>query len=98
MFLSWEWADQYQLRNTIYPAYLAAPLYLLKQFSLDYQSIVLVQPYLTHCLLVIMGDIFLWKSAKKYVGDNAARITMLLCLVSRTQNEFIPKCFTNSLE
>jgi len=28
--LPWEWDDMYRLRNTLYPFYLAAPLYLLK--------------------------------------------------------------------
>ena len=28
--LPWEWHEEYRLRNTVYPAYLALPLYFLK--------------------------------------------------------------------
>jgi hypothetical protein len=28
--LPWEWHTEYRLRNTLYPYYLATPLYLLK--------------------------------------------------------------------
>ena len=30
VYLPWEWSTDYQLRNAVYPAYLAAPLYALK--------------------------------------------------------------------
>ena len=52
----------------MYPAYLAGPLYVLKLVGLDTRWVVLVQPYVTHCLLVLLGDLFLWLSAKRYVG------------------------------
>ena len=98
MYLPWEWSPEYQLRNAVYPAYLAAPLYLLKAFKVDYQMVVLLQPYLTHCILVLIGDLAIWKIGKKYVGPNATRIAMLLLLVNRAQTEFITKCFTNGVE
>ena len=34
--LTWEWDDSYRLRSTLYPSYLAVPLYLLKITGLDY--------------------------------------------------------------
>ena len=67
-------------------------------FGLDSRWAVLVQPYLSHAILVIIGDLFLWHSAKKYAGSNAARIAMLLILVNRAQTEFITRCFTNGVE
>lgn len=98
VFLSWEWAPEYQLRNTIYPAFLAGPLYLLKEQGLDTQPVVLLQPYLTHSILVILGDLFLWKSAKKYVGSEGAKLAMLLHFFSKTQTENVLRTFTNSVE
>lgn len=83
VYLPWEWSPEYQLRNAVYPAYLAGPLYLLKMAGLDSRWAVLVQPYLSHAVLVIIGDLFLWHSAKRYAGTNAARIAMLLILVNR---------------
>ena len=82
----------------MYPAYLAGPLYVLKLTGLDTRWAVLVQPYVTHCLLVLLGDLFLWHGAKRYVGQNGARIAMLLTLVNRSQTEFITRCFTNGVE
>ena len=42
VMLPWEWDDQFRLRNAIYPAYLAGPLYLLKMAGLDSPWIVRV--------------------------------------------------------
>jgi hypothetical protein len=81
--LPWEWDYQFKLRNTIYPAYLAAPLYLLKQTGLDFPWLVRVQPYLTHFPLVILNDYFIWKVAKRVVGNDSARIAMLLVIANR---------------
>ena len=96
--LPWEWHDEYRLRNTIYPAYLAVPLYALKQLGLDSKWAVLVQPYLTHSLLVIVGDIAIWKAGKKYVGKEATQVALILLLVSKVQTEYVVKCFTNAVE
>lgn len=98
VYLPWEWSPQYQLRNAVYPAYLAGPLHLLKLTGLDSRWAVLVQPYVSHSLLVIAGDLFLYHSAKRYAGQNAARIAMLLALCNRSQTEFVTRCFTNGVE
>ena len=42
VYLPWEWSPEYQLRNAVYPAYLAGPLYVLKELGLDTQMAVLV--------------------------------------------------------
>jgi GPI mannosyltransferase 3 len=97
--LPWEWDDAFKLRNAIYPAYLAAPLYLLKCTGLDQWGwLVRLQPYLTHCPLVILNDLFIWRVGKRVVGVNGARIGMLLMIFSRAQNEYIIRCFTNGIE
>ena len=38
--LSWEWHPDFKLRNVVYPAYLAGPLYILKHFEVDYPELV----------------------------------------------------------
>ena len=96
--LSWEWDEEYRLRNTFYPAILAVPLWLLKVTGLDSKWAVLLQPYLTHAVLVILGDLFIWKAGKRYVGKDATRVTLLLLLFCRVQTEYIVKCFTNAVE
>jgi len=45
-----------------------------------------------------MGDLFIWKAGKKYVGKDATRVAMFLLLVSKVQTEYIVKCFTNAVE
>lgn len=88
----------FRLRNTIYPAYLAGPLYLLKYFNLDYPWIVRMQPYLTHCPLVLVNDYFIWKVGKRVVGVDSTRIAMMLILTNKLQSEYIIRCFTNGIE
>ena len=66
------------MRNAIYPEYLAAPLYLLKKFGVDYPWIVRVHLYLTQCPLVILNDYFVLKAGKRVVGLDRTRIEMLL--------------------
>mmetsp|Transcript_102605 Transcript_102605/g.141886 ORF Transcript_102605/g.141886 Transcript_102605/m.141886 type:complete len:106 (-) Transcript_102605:495-812(-) len=58
--LPWEWDDMYRLRNTLYPFYLAGPLYLLKLLNLDTAEMVRVEPYMAHFPLVIAHDYFFW--------------------------------------
>lgn len=77
---------------------MAAPLYLLKSAGLDYPWVVRVQPYLTHCPLVILNDYFIWKIGKRLIGTDGTRIAMLLLIANRFQNEHIVRCFTNGLE
>ena len=42
--LTWEWDDSYKIRSTIYPAYLAVPLYLLKLLGIDNGYMVRICP------------------------------------------------------
>lgn len=74
------------------------PLYLLKISGLDFKWAVLLQPYLTHSVLVILGDFFIWQAGKRYVGKDASRVAIFLLLVSKVQTEYIVKCFTNAVE
>ena len=83
--LPWEWNDKYQLRNTIYPAYLAVWMQMLKMISLDTNYMVRAIPYLAHCPLVILNDWFIWKVAKRVVGRDAARFSMILVTFNRFQ-------------
>jgi len=96
--LPWEWHDMYRLRNTLYPYYLAGPLYFMKLVGLDFALLVRLQPYLTHYPLVIMHDYFYWQIGKKVMGKDSARVAMLFLLFSMYENLFLVRCFTNSLE
>ena len=66
--LPWEWSDQWQLRNTLYPFYLSLPLRLVKYVGIDTNFVVRITPYLAHCPFVILNDIFTWKVAKRVIG------------------------------
>ena len=65
---------------------------------MDTNLIVRAIPYLAHCPLVILNDWFIWKVAKRTVGNDAARLSMILITFNRFQTQFIIRCFTNSLE
>ena len=96
--LPWEWNTRFRLRNTIYPYYLAAPLFVLKQLGLDYNLAVRCCPYLAHCILVCIGDHYLWKVGIKTVGLPSTRIAFVLYLASANANMLMIRCFTNSVE
>ena len=46
----------------------------------------------------MIGDIFIWKVGKSYVGKEATQVCMLLLLSSKVQTEYLIKCFTNAVE
>ena len=96
--LPWEFHDLYKLRNVLYPAYLAAPLYLMKLAQLDTNLVVRLLPYLSQFPLVILNDLFIWKLGKKTVGFDATRFAMILIVFNFLQLEYISRCFTNSIE
>jgi phosphatidylinositol glycan class B len=96
--LPWEWHDEYKLRNTVYPYYLAFPLWILKITGLDYNAAVRSCPYLAHCFLVCISDWYLWRIGKRTIGTPASRISFILYLTSRTANELMIRCFSNSIE
>ena len=86
------------LRNTIYPAYLALPLYFLKVFGLDSNMVVLLQPYISQAVLVLVGDYFFFKAGKKYVGKNATRLGFIILFFSKQHTDYLIRCFTNAVE
>ena len=49
-------------------------------------------------ILVVLGDLFLYWSAKRYAGYETAKVTMLLMLVCRVQTEFVTRTLTNGIE
>ena len=96
--LPWEWFPEYRLRNVLYQHYLAIPLYILRQLSLDYQPFVRIAPYMAHMLLVIYGDYQFYKLAKRVIGESSSRIALLVYLSNSFFNQHMIRCFSNSLE
>ena len=83
--LPWEFNSAYQLRNVLYPAYIAIPMYLLKLANLDSNFVIRFAPYFTNLLLVILNDFFIWKIGKKVVGTDATRFGILLIVTNQFQ-------------
>ena len=96
--LPWEFKSQYRLRNVLYPAYIAAPMYFVKLLGLDSPTVVYYLPYMAQLLLAILNDHFIWKVGKKTVGVDGTRIGVLLIVMNHFQIEYITRCFGNSLE
>ena len=76
--LPWEFKSEYQLRNVLYPCYLAAPMYLAKILRIDSSTMVYFLPYLSQLILAIINDFFIWKLGKKLVGIDSTRIAIVL--------------------
>ena len=70
------------MRNVLYPAYLAAPMYLAKILKIDSNTMVYFLPYVSQLVLAIINDLFIWKLGKKLVGVDATRIAILLIVVN----------------
>lgn len=96
--LTWEWDPSYRLRSTIYPTFLAIPLYVLKITGMDCAAAVRACPEVTHMFLVIVCDHYFWKIGKQTVGKNATRVAFLILAVNRLYTEIITRCFSNSIE
>ena len=96
--LPWEFTDEYKLRNVLYPAYTAIPLYVMKLLGLDSHTVVMLSPYLAHWVLVVAGDYFFYQIGKKTVGVNGTRIGVFVNVFNGFQGNYLHRCFTNSLE
>lgn len=60
--------------------------------------VVLLQPYISHAVLVIIGDWFFYHAGKRYVGKNATRIGWFLLFFSKQHTDYLIRCFTNAVE
>jgi len=96
--LPWEWIDSYKLRSAIYPTYLSLPLVIIKFLGIDYHLVVRLCPYLSHMILVMISDVYVWKIGKLTVGKNSTRMGFFFLIISRIYNEYIIRTFTNSIE
>lgn len=96
--LPWEWSKDFQLRNTLYPMYLAGWFQAAKTLKIDYNWLVVVLPYLAHAPFVILNDIYTWRVAKRVITKDSARLAMLMLFFNVFQTQLIIRCFTNSLE
>jgi hypothetical protein len=96
--LPWEWRPQYRIRNVLYPYYLSVPLFTAKILGIDSREVVIKAPYLAHSILVIVGDYFMFKLAKKICGTQTARVVFLLYLSNAFFNSYLIRCFGNSVE
>ena len=47
---------------------------------------------------MILNDYYVWRIGKKLMGKDSARYAMLFLVFNRIQNEYIVRCFSNSLE
>jgi phosphatidylinositol glycan class B len=96
--LTWEWRQDYKIRSTLYPSYLALPMWILKKVGLDYGCVVRTCPYIAHIILVIIYDAYLWRIGKITVGKNSSRVALYILFFARLYNEFMIRTFSNAVE
>jgi hypothetical protein len=96
--LPWEWWPEYRLRSTIYPYFIAAPLFVLKWLGIDSNYMVRISPYICQCIILCISDSYFWSIGKKTVGLSSTRLAFIFYLTNRAYNEIIIRCFTNGIE
>jgi hypothetical protein len=82
----------------MYPMYLAMWLQAAKTLAIDTNFVVIVLPYLAHCPIVLLNDLFVWKVSKRVIGRDGAKFAFMLLFFNRFQTQFIIRCFTNVIE
>lgn len=95
---TWEWESIYSLRSILYPFYLSIPLHFLRLFGLDSNFAVVASITTMNSLLLALGDIFLYKLSKKFIGTTGAKMTLIYFLFNRRINEVFNKTLTNGAE
>lgn len=70
--VTWEWWDENRIRGVIYPSYLSIPLRILKYFQIDSPTTIRLSYYFAHEILVVVGDIFFFKTIRKLEGLETA--------------------------
>jgi len=82
----------------MYPMYLAMWFQAAKTLAIDTNFVVIVLPYLAHCPIVLLNDLFVWKVSKRVIGRDGAKFAFMLLFFNRFQTQFIIRCFTNVIE
>ena len=98
VWLPWEFWDGYHLRSQLYPMYLSIPMYILRYLGLDTNLLIRKSPYLMQIVLVIIADYFFWKTLKRILVRDAARLSFLLYFVNKCQTIYMIRTLTNSIE
>jgi hypothetical protein len=57
-----------------------------------------LSPYLAHFPLVILSDYYFYKLGKRLIGDKAARFAFIFYFTNAFFNQYIIRCFSNSVE
>ena len=98
LVITWDWVDEYALRNTLYPLYLSLPLHILRRLSIDTNFLVVNSMLFMNSLLQLVGDYYLYKLAKQFLGTNGAKISLVYVLFNATINQIFSKTLTNGAE
>jgi hypothetical protein len=96
--LPWEWSCENKIRNSLYPYYLSILLRIVDFLGLDYYFTVRNTYYLSHFLLVIIGDYYFYKVGCKVIGKNATRISIYFYISNKFFTSHLIRCFGNSVE
>ena len=75
--LSWEWQDKYTLRSSLYPYFLSLPLHVLRFLKIDSNALVVNSMLMMNTMLIVLGDYFLYKMSRRFLGKKGASLTLL---------------------
>lgn len=85
--MTWEWQQQYALRSYLYPMYLSIPLHVLRFFHIDYAILVVNSMFFMNCLILAVGDLYLFKLAQQMMGRQGATLALLYSFFNWRINE-----------
>ena len=77
---------------------MSLPLHVLRFLAIDSNFLVVNSMLFMNCLLQVLGDVFLYKLAKIFLGKEGATMTLSYSLFNRRINEIFQKTLTNGTE
>ena len=95
---TWEWMEQYALRNTLYPAFLSIPLHIIRLLGIDYNWLVQVTPLCMNAILQFIGDYYGFKLTERLINKKVAIIFLSYSLCNNRINEVFQRTMTNGAE
>ncbi|TDH65137.1 hypothetical protein CCR75_007156 [Bremia lactucae] len=97
-YLTWEWQEDAQLRSFAHPALFVGLYKLLELLNLDSRWVVAYGPRLLQGIISAANDFFLYKLARTYFNDNAAKWALLCQLFSWFTFYVMVRPFSNCIE
>jgi hypothetical protein len=96
--LSWEFNNNYSLRNHLYPLWLSIPSFMLKSIGWDTNFLVVNSMYTMHCVLLALGDYYFFHLVQVLAGKRCAVLAVMCSLCHDDLFRFVSRVSSNGVE